>query len=172
MKTHLNRCYFIFNNQNYGKFDQGSHICLDVAHFSYHRIYHSFREIVSSGGKIHRKMNDPTAFKKPWVADLPTSLVLGFYMAVMWYIHDIMRDQSRYSPSQWETSLQCNDISHWLGTYLDWSLHNERLEQHRHHFVHDIYQIHFLAWEPLYFDWAPVTFNGVPGNNKGNIDRY
>ena len=32
------------------------------------------------------------------------------------------RDQSRYAPSQWEISLHCNDISHWLGTYLDWSL--------------------------------------------------
>ena len=25
-------------------------------------------------------------------------------------------------PSQWEMSLQCNDISHWLGAYLYWSL--------------------------------------------------
>ena len=33
------------------------------------------------------------------------------------------RDQSRYVPGQWETSLQCNDVSHWLGAYLDWSLH-------------------------------------------------
>ena len=33
------------------------------------------------------------------------------------------RDQSRYVPSQWETLLQCNDISHWLGTHLDWSLY-------------------------------------------------
>ena len=32
------------------------------------------------------------------------------------------RDQSRYASSQWETSLQCNDVSHWLGAYLDWSL--------------------------------------------------
>ena len=32
------------------------------------------------------------------------------------------RDQSRYVPSPWETSLQCNDVSHWLGAYLDWSL--------------------------------------------------
>ena len=32
------------------------------------------------------------------------------------------RDQSRYEPSQWETSLQCNDVFHWLGAYLDWSL--------------------------------------------------
>ena len=35
----------------------------------------------------------------------------------------IGRDQSRCAPSQCETSLQCNDVSHWLGAYLDWSLH-------------------------------------------------
>ena len=33
-------------------------------------------------------------------------------------------DQSRYAPSQWETSLHCNYVSHWLGTYLNWSLSN------------------------------------------------
>ena len=32
------------------------------------------------------------------------------------------KDQSRYAPSQWGTSLHCNDVSHWLGAYLDWSL--------------------------------------------------
>ena len=32
------------------------------------------------------------------------------------------RDQCRCAPSQWETSLQCNDVSHWLGAYLHWSL--------------------------------------------------
>ena len=32
------------------------------------------------------------------------------------------RDQSRYAPSQWKMSLHCNDVFHWLGAYLDWSL--------------------------------------------------
>ena len=32
------------------------------------------------------------------------------------------RDQSRYVPSQWETSLQCYNVSHWLGAYQYWSL--------------------------------------------------
>ena len=32
------------------------------------------------------------------------------------------RDQSSYAPSQWETSLHCYNVSHWLGPYLDWSL--------------------------------------------------
>ena len=35
-----------------------------------------------------------------------------------------IRDQPRYAPSQWETALHCNDISHWLGAYLDWSLYH------------------------------------------------
>ena len=37
--------------------------------------------------------------------------------------HHINRDQSRYVPSQWEMSLHCNNVSHWLGIYLDCSLH-------------------------------------------------
>ena len=32
--------------------------------------------------------------------------------------------RSRYAPSQWETSLLCNDVAHWLGAYLDRSLHD------------------------------------------------
>ena len=36
-------------------------------------------------------------------------------------------DQSRYGPSQCETSLQCNEVSHWLGEYLNWSLYWMRL---------------------------------------------
>ena len=32
------------------------------------------------------------------------------------------RDQSCYAPSPWETPLQCNDVSHWLVAYLNWSL--------------------------------------------------
>ena len=31
------------------------------------------------------------------------------------------RDQSRYLCSQWVTSLQCNNISHWLDTHLNWA---------------------------------------------------
>ena len=32
------------------------------------------------------------------------------------------KDQTRCTPSQCEKSLHCNDVSHWLGAYLDWSL--------------------------------------------------
>ena len=50
----------------------------------------------------------------------PHQLVTGF-MAVGGDC-TITRNQSSYAPSQLETSLHCNDVSHWLGAYLDWSL--------------------------------------------------
>ena len=34
----------------------------------------------------------------------------------LWTIH---RADSRFAPSQWETALLCNDVSHWLGTNLE-----------------------------------------------------
>ena len=40
---------------------------------------------------------------------------------------DINRDQSRNAPSQWESSLQCNDVYHWLCAYLEWSLHQSNV---------------------------------------------
>ena len=38
------------------------------------------------------------------------------------YIYAHFRDQPRYAPNQWEMLLQYNNVSHWLGAYLDWSL--------------------------------------------------
>ena len=32
------------------------------------------------------------------------------------------KDHFVYVPSQWETTLPCNVVSHWLGTYTEWSL--------------------------------------------------
>ena len=32
---------------------------------------------------------------------------------------DATRADSRFVPSQWETALICNDISHWLGTHIE-----------------------------------------------------
>ena len=34
----------------------------------------------------------------------------------------IYNDHSRYGLSQWETTLHCNVVSHWLGPYPQWSL--------------------------------------------------
>ena len=62
-------------------------------------------------------------------------IYLSLYHIHLWYIHMYeictishwpytakARDQSRYAPSKWETSLHCNDISHWLSAHLDRSL--------------------------------------------------
>ena len=38
--------------------------------------------------------------------------------------HVIIRTGSRLGPSQWETSLQSNAVSHWLGTNLESALHH------------------------------------------------
>ena len=35
---------------------------------------------------------------------------------VVWCIHLV---DSEFTPSQWETTLHCNDVSHWLGTSLE-----------------------------------------------------
>ena len=39
-------------------------------------------------------------------------------------IADIIRDHFMYAPSQWVTTLYCNVVSHWQGSYTKWSLHN------------------------------------------------
>ena len=39
---------------------------------------------------------------------------------VLWLYHRFLcsRADSRFAPSQWETALLCNDVSHWLGASL------------------------------------------------------
>ena len=34
----------------------------------------------------------------------------------------IMQGSFCHAASQWETALHCNDVSHWLGAYTEWSL--------------------------------------------------
>ena len=51
-------------------------------------------------------------------------LKLSFIESVAMYsiAQKIYRDHSAYVLSQWEVALHCNAISHWLGTYTEWSL--------------------------------------------------
>ena len=37
-------------------------------------------------------------------------------------VSGIVRAESRFAPSQWETALLCNDVSHWLGASLESAL--------------------------------------------------
>ena len=43
-----------------------------------------------------------------------------YNVTVMTWLFDMgIRANSRFTPSQWETALLCNDVSHWLGASLE-----------------------------------------------------
>ena len=43
----------------------------------------------------------------------------GVHLRAIW---QLVRADSRFAPSQWETALLCNDVSHWLGANLESAL--------------------------------------------------
>ena len=73
---------------------------------------------------------NPLTFEVPWNFSHHSSPPVNsqLFSEVAWFKDRVpgrlspSRDQFRYAPSQWET-LHCNNVSHWLGAYLDWSLH-------------------------------------------------
>ena len=89
---------------------------------------------------------------------LPTCVcVCGLFIPIMWYC----RADSRLVPSQWETALQSNTVSHWLGanlesavyvsepccsTHSDHYLHIIIIEQQPHHLVIRRH-IEYYHWE-------------------------
>ena len=44
------------------------------------------------------------------------------HMSICHSAGSVYRADSRFAPSQWETALLCNDISHWLGASLETAL--------------------------------------------------
>ena len=60
----------------------------------------------------------PGTQQPPWWLDVGSS---AFRWFLRYWRVGILRDKSKYATSQWETSLQCNDVSHWLDAYLDQS---------------------------------------------------
>ena len=44
-------------------------------------------------------------------------------MCIIYGMYCTLRDHFVYAPSQWEATLHCNVVSHWLGTYTKWSLY-------------------------------------------------
>ena len=55
---------------------------------------------------------------RPWLMRLYVFYTLVFHLWSQ-YIH---RANSKFAPSQWETALLCNDVSHWLGASLESAL--------------------------------------------------
>ena len=87
---------------------------------------------------------------RPWVTSL-----LDIHMHRLRYCN---RADSRFAPSQWETALLCNGVSHWLGASLESALLQDS------HLSHDlILYIHnyrsFYCWE------TPILKSMLFGNN-------
>ena len=71
-------------------------------------------------------------------------------------------DQSRYAPNQSEMSLQCNDISHWLGAFLDWSLEQSKppgdyqAETHWQHWCQNKQHFYDISWHKWIWNWIKL----------------
>ena len=63
------------------------------------------------------------AIKKTYIVNCFVEVWVGAIKLILWLLafYDI-RAVSRFSTSQWETSLLCNDVSHWLGENLESAL--------------------------------------------------
>ena len=70
--------------------------------------------------QIHKKIPIPC----PKFFICSTLLLLCCYCCICWHLtfqcynRNWLRADSRFAPSQWETSLQSNAVSHWLGANL------------------------------------------------------
>ena len=68
----------------------------------------------------------PWQLKEPmhqqeWYWHVKPEYSISNFSRVKCWCYKCIKDQSRYAPSQWETLSHFNDVSHWLGAYLDWS---------------------------------------------------
>ena len=54
--------------------------------------------------------------------DITTTSILNLYGVYNKHLGSECRDQSVHAPSQWETTLHCKVVSHWLSAYTKWSL--------------------------------------------------
>ena len=95
------------------------------------------------------------------------------------------RDHFVYAPSQWETTLQCNVVSHWMGTYSKWSLYQAskihvccgrahsrllntlRLRQNGRHLADDIFKC--ISLNENVWITIMMSLKFVPGDPVDNI---
>ena len=62
-------------------------------------------------------------------------------------MHQYIRDHFVDAPSQWETTLQCNVVSRWLGTYTKWSLNT--CTNSKHNIPYDLTSNTFARPSPI-----------------------
>ena len=84
-----------------------------------------------------------TGMNTCWGHTLYDSKILHFYgdnlfrRKMSLRITVMVRGDSRFAPSQWETALLCNDVSHWLGASLESALNGQsECARNRPQFVH------------------------------------
>ena len=51
-----------------------------------------------------------------------TLLMIGSICVVLHHAQQVLAMDSRFTPSQWQMGLLCNDVSHWLGANLESAL--------------------------------------------------
>ena len=71
------------------------------------------------------------------------------YIPYIDYAHGIPRADSRFAPSQWETSLQSNAVSHWLGANQESAL-----------YTYNTSQVVF-SWFMFCCGWVAVSFTHI-----------
>ena len=76
----------------------------------------------SSGPASTRPANCP--YRRPWLEGSPSPQQLPPVLLPPGkdLLTNLSRAYSRFAPSQWETVLLCNDVSHWLGATLESAL--------------------------------------------------
>ena len=67
------------------------------------------------------------------------------------------RDHFVYAPSQWEATLLCNVVSHWLGANTKWSLEQSRLEAMTHTWRHRYDSAHTVLAMRKGFSWTFIV---------------
>ena len=72
------------------------------------------------------------------------------------------RIHSVNAPSQWETALQCNAIFHWLGAYINYSLHDLA-------FLGPITMYLYHEWRNIWIDLCNHYFVQVISNPEIDI---
>ena len=68
-----------------------------------------------------------------------------------------LRDNFVYAPGQWETTLHCNAVSHWLGSYTKWSMNDENklsaiFNDYTVYFIKKVLAIWFCI-SPTWYRW-------------------
>ena len=79
-------------------------------------------------------------------------------VSIPWRHHVYHRADSRLAPSQWETSLQSNVVSHWLGAKLESSLYHIHIGNNPSNYIQIIF---FWTWTKI--------FTNTMINNSWNI---